>query len=183
MITIRHCKSAFTIAVLCAATGAFAGTLGKAEYSAAKDRISADIKADKAACDSRSGNAKDICVEQAKGKESVARAELEAKDSGKSADFNKLEVVKADASYAVAKEMCDDKGGNAKDVCVAEAKSAHTKALADAKLGKKVGEARKDAIDDKRDADYKVAAEKCESLSGDAKAACISDAKHRFNKS
>ena len=85
--------------------------------------------------------------------------------------------------YAVAKELCDDKGGNAKDVCVTEAKAAHTKELADAKLNKKVREARKDAIDDKRDADYKVATEKCESLSGDAKASCISDAKARFNKS
>ena len=183
MITIRHFKSALAIAALFAATGAYAATMSKAEYSAAKDHIGADYKTDKAGCDSLSGNAKDICVEQAKGKENVARAELEANYSGKAADFNKLEVVKADASYAIAKEMCDDKGGNAKDVCVAEAKSTHTKALADAKLGKKVGEARKDAIDDKRDADYKVAAEKCESLAGDAKAACISDAKARFHKS
>jgi len=82
----------------------------------------------------------------------------------------------------VAKELCDDKAGNVKDVCVAEAKATHTKALADAKLSKKVGEAKKDAVDDKRDADYKVAAEKCDSLSGDAKSACVSAAKVRFNK-
>jgi hypothetical protein len=79
--------------------------------------------------------------------------------------------------------MCDDKGGNAKDVCVTEAKAAHTKALADAKLDKKVGEARKDASADKRDADYKVATEKCDSLAGDAKAACVSAAKAKFGKS
>ena len=176
-------KTSLLLLGLLSLPAAFAVAPSKADQDATKARISADYKADKAACDSFSGNAKDICVEQAKGKENIARAELEANYSGKAADFNKLEVVKADASYAIAKEMCDDKGGNAKDVCVAEAKSSHTKALADAKLGKKVGEARKDAVDDKRDADYKVAAEKCESLAGDAKAACISDAKMRFHKS
>jgi hypothetical protein len=183
MNTLQHCKSALAVAALFAASGAFAATMNNADYKAGKDRISADYKADKAACDSFSGNAKDICVEQAKGKESVAKAELEANYSGKTADFAKVAVAKADANYAVAKEMCDDKGGNAKDVCVSEAKAAHTKELADAKLNKKVGEARSDAVQDKRDADYKVAAEKCESLAGDAKAACLSAAKQRFDKS
>jgi len=180
--TIQHCRSAFAVAVLLAAGGAYAA-MDKTEYAAAKDRISAAYKADRSACDSFSGNAKDICVEQAKGKEKVARAELEANYTGKPADVAKVEAVRADAAYAVAKEMCDDKGGNAKDVCVAEAKAEHDKASADAKMSRKVGEARKDAVDDKREANYKVATEKCESLSGDAKAACVKDAKARFNKS
>ena len=178
----HHAKSALAAAVLLAATGAFAA-MDKTEYSASKDRISATYKADKATCDSFSGNAKDICVEQAKGKENVSRAELEASYTGKADDYNKVEVVKADASYAVAKETCDDKGGNAKDVCVAEAKANHTKALADAKLNKKVGAARQDAMDDKREANYKVEAEKCDSLAGDAKSTCVANAKARFNKS
>ena len=187
MITLQHCKTSIatltTVAALFAASGAFAGTMSKSDYSAAKDRISADYKTDKAMCDKVSGNQKDICQEQAKGKEKVALAELEYSDSGKASDANKVAVVKADTAFAVAKEMCDDKAGNAKDVCVAEAKATHTKALADAKLGKKVGEAKMDAADDKREADYKVATEKCDSLAGDAKSACISAAKARFNKS
>ena len=183
MITLQHCKTVLAIASMCAASGAFAATGNKTDYSAAKDRIAAEYKADKAACDSYSGNKKDICVEQAKGKENVAKAEAEYNYTGKPADSNKIAVAKADANYAVAKEMCDDKGANDKDVCRTEAKSAHTKALADAKADKKVGEARKDAAEDKRDADYKVAAEKCDALAGDAKASCISAAKAKFNKS
>ena len=35
-----------------------------------------DYKADKTACAALAGNAKDICVEEAKAKEKVARAEL-----------------------------------------------------------------------------------------------------------
>jgi len=47
----------------------------------------------------------------------------------------------------------------------------------------KIGEAEDDASQAKRDADYKVAAEKCDALSGDAKASCSAAAKARFGKS
>ena len=179
----QHCKTAIAVAALCAAAGSFGANMSKPDYTAAKDRIEADYKVDRNACDKFSGNAKDICKEQAQGREKVARAELEYNDSGKPADATKVAIARADATYAVAKEMCDDKSGNAKDVCVSEAKAVHTKALTDVRLSERVGEARKDAAQDKNDADYKVAAEKCESLAGDAKAACVSAAKARFNKS
>ena len=91
-------------------------------------------------------------------------------------------VAKAESAYAVAREKCDDQAGNAKDVCVKEAKAVEVKALADAKLGKKIGEARKEPADDKRNADYKVAAEKCDAMAGDAKASCITAAKANFGK-
>ena len=182
MITLQRCKTGIAMAAMFAASGAFAATGSRTDYDAAKDRISAEYKSDKAACDAFSGNKKDICVEQAKGKEKVGKAEAEYNYTGKPADQNKIAVEKAEADYAVAKEMCDDKGGNDKDVCKAEAKSAHTKAMADAKMNKKVGAARKDAAEDKRDAEYKVATEKCDALAGDAKAACVSAAKAKFNK-
>jgi hypothetical protein len=54
--------------------------------------------------------------------------------------------------------------------------------LADAKLGKQIGEARKDAATDKRDADYKVAIEKCDALAGDAKSSCVASAKMSYGK-
>jgi hypothetical protein len=91
-------------------------------------------------------------------------------------------VAKAEAAYAVGKERCDDKAGNAKDVCVKEAKAREIKALADAKMGKEIGEAKKDAAEDKRDADYKVAIEKRNGLSGDAKDNCVAAAKTKFSK-
>ena len=183
MFKLQHCKAPIAIAALFAASGAFAQTMSSTDYSASKDRIGADYKTAKAACDKFSANEKDICVERAKGTEKVAKAELEYSRSGKLDDGSKVAVAKSDAAYAVAKEMCDDKGGNAKDVCVKEAKAEHTRGLADAKMNKKVGEARKDAAEDKTEANYKVAAEKCESLAGDAKSACIATAKARFNKS
>lgn len=186
MITLQHCKTGIATAALAlfATTGALAaGTMSRTDMASAKDRISADYKTEKSMCAKFSGNEKDVCMEQAKGKEKVARAELTHKDTGTQNDANKHAVAKADATYNVAKEMCDDKAGNAKDVCVTEAKSIHAKALADAKMNKKVGEAKKDSAEDRREADYKVAAQKCDSLAGEAKASCVSAAKARFNKS
>jgi hypothetical protein len=159
-----------------------AATMSRTDYSASKSRISETYKADKAACAPLKSNAKDICIEEAKAKEKVARAELEYGYTGKAKDGTKVWTAKADAAFAVAKEKCDDLSGNAKDVCRQEAKTTHTKALADAKMGKQVAEARTDAAQTKRDADYKLAAEKCDSMSGDAKSQCMDNAKRTFGK-
>ena len=175
-------KVSLIVAAMVAPLVAQAANMSQTDYKADKVRISADYKTDKAACGSLAGNAKDICVEEAKAKEKVARAELEYRYTGKPADQTEVLVAKAKAAYAVAKEKCDDKAGNDKKVCVQEAKAVETKALADAKMGKQIGEAKKEASEDKRDADHKVAVEKCDSLAGDAKTSCISAANAKFGK-
>lgn len=175
-------KHSLLLAAVLALPVAQAANMGKAEYKASKDSISATYKADKKACDALSGNAKDVCVEEAKGKEKVAKAELEYSYTGKASDQNKLLKTQAEATYAVAKEKCDDKAGNDKDVCVKEAKAVETSALANAKLGKKIDSALSTASDDKRTAEYKVAAEKCDALAGDAKSSCIATAKQQYGK-
>ena len=175
-------QALLVVAALLAFPMAQAAPMSAADFGAGKTRIGADYTADKAACDAQAGNAKDICMEQAKGKEKVARAELEYGYSGREADRRHVPVVKAEAAYAIAKEKCDDQAGNLKDVCVREAKAAETKALADAKLDKQISEASTDAADTKRDADYKVANEKCDALAGDTKAGCVAAAKSQFGK-
>jgi len=175
--------SIFVAAMLLLLPLAQAATMSKADFRADKSRISATYKTDKAACATRSGNAKDICIEEAKAVEKVARAELEYGYTGKAKDHDKVLVAKAETAYAVAKEKCDDRAGNDKDVCVKEAKSVETKALADARMGKQISEAKTDAAQDKREAEYKVAAEKCDALAGDAKTTCMTAAKARFGKS
>ena len=175
--------TAITIAVsLALSSGASAANMSKAEYKSAKDTIAASYQSDKDNCKSMSSNAKDICMAEATGKEKVAKAELEAnyKPSAKARRAAREEKVAAD--YKVAMEKCDDKGGNLKDVCVKEAEAAMTSAKADAKLNKKVGEARKDATADKRDAEYSVAKEKCEAMAGTAKDSCMADAKAFYKK-
>ncbi|MDP3651908.1 MAG: hypothetical protein Q8R67_09520 [Rhodoferax sp.] len=129
-------KTALIVAALLALPVAQAATMTRDDYKAGKDRISADYKADKAACAPLAGNAKDVCVEEAKAKEKVARAELEYSYTGKPADQTKVMEVKAKTAYAVAKEKCDDLKDKDKDVCIKDAKAAEAKALADIKMGK-----------------------------------------------
>ena len=173
---------------ICAGAVVFAGTAGaadkgdKANYDQAKASAKAAYDTDKKSCDSLSGNAKDICVAEAKAKRVRADETAEAayKNTPKAREHAAHEIAEAD--YEVAKERCDDKAGNEKDICVKEAKAAMTRAQADAKAAQKGTEARMDASKDKRDADYKVAAEKCDALSGDAKDACVKSAKARYGQ-
>jgi len=166
----------------------------KDNFTLARSNADAQYKLDKEACTSLSGNAKDICAAEAKGRDHAAKADAEAAYENTPKAREKARSARADAAYEVAKEKCDDLSGNAKDVCAKEAKAEHVKATADAKVDRvaadsrrgaaeKTADARREAAEDKRDAEYKVAAEKCDSLAGAAKDACIREAKMRFGKS
>ncbi|HVK56483.1 MAG TPA: hypothetical protein VM532_15830 [Burkholderiales bacterium] len=186
-------------------TGASAENMSTIDYKAGKDKIAAEYKLAKAGCASLSGNPNDICIVEAKGKEKVATAELDANYKHTRRSQYQARVAKADADYAVAKERCDDVAGNAKDVCVKEAKAVETAAKANAttqlrtavanataqdtsvnahiKANNQAAEARKDATVEKLDAEYKVAKEKCDTYAGSAKDQCLGEAKTRFGKS
>ncbi|RZL33805.1 MAG: hypothetical protein EOP35_17105 [Rubrivivax sp.] len=160
--------------------GAASANLTKPVYSSAKDEVKSMFKAEKDKCDSLSGNVKDVCVERAKGHEKVALAHLEYQYTGKEKDRNDYMEARYEAKYKIAKEACDDKSGNAKDVCVADAKAAHDKAKADLKANKKIADAQNDQMETKLKADYKAANERCDTLSGDAKDSCQASAKARY---
>jgi hypothetical protein len=189
---------------LAAGSVAMAEGLTKAQYEAQEKAVEADLKAAKGGCDSLAGNTKDICVATAKGKAHVAKAELTAAYKPSSKHTYAVREAKADAEYSVAAEHCDDKAGTEKDVCVKEAKAAKVRALADAKTALETTKAnvkatevtkdanatanaaktevRRDGVDEKRDADYAVAKTKCDVLAGEAKDACVHEAKVRFGK-
>ena len=84
-----------------------------------------------------SGNAKAVCEKEAKGNESIAKAELEAKRKGTPHAEYEVDVAKAKAAYEVAQEKCDDMKGKEKSACKKEAKATEQKALADAKANRK----------------------------------------------
>jgi hypothetical protein len=183
----------FAAAGLSLAGGLSAQTMNKDARDQAIKNAEAQYKTDKAACSALKANAKDICTEEAKGKEKVAKAEAKAAYENTPKARENLRLAHADATYEVAKEKCDDLAGNAKDVCVKEAKATYVKAKADAKVDRvasdarqesaqKTASAQREATEDKRDADYKVAIEKCDSLAGTAKDACVRNAKMRFGK-
>lgn len=175
--------------------GAHAGaqTMSSATYRADKTQIKTTYKADKVACGSQSGNAKDICVEEAKGKEAIAIAELDHNNKPTARTAYKVAIAKGKAVYEVAREKCDDLSGNPKSVCVKEAKATWVAAKADATVQMKTTttnadassaktEVRADATADKRAADLKVAEQKCDAMASTAKDTCMASAKAQFGK-
>ena len=139
--------------------------MSKANYTQAMKDADAQYKIAKEACSSLSGNAKDICVAEAKGKDNVAKADAEAAYKHTPKARESARVAHAQAIYNVAIEKCDDLAGNPKDVCVKEAKAELVKGKANAKVDRVASdtnreaattqaEARKDASADKREAEY-----------------------------
>ena len=103
------------------------------------------VGSDKARCESLSGNPNEACMVAAKGKERVARANLEIRNKNtKQARYQAL-VTKAEADYWVAKGRCDGRAGKAKDACVQKAKAAVIFAKVDAKSLMKLSKANKRA--------------------------------------
>jgi hypothetical protein len=180
---LTHSRIALaSILLACAGVAQAQGPLPAADYGATKDRIHAEYKAAKAACDRLSGNAEDVCTVEAKGKEKVALADLEHRRTGSADDARKLALARADAAYELAKERCDDLKGNDRDVCMKEAKATEVRMKGDAKATTESAQARNEMAEDRRDADYKVAIERCDSLSGAAKSDCTAAAKTQFGK-
>ncbi len=181
-----------------------AQALSQDEYNAAVDRISTEYAAGENTCDSLAGNAKDVCMVQIKLRESIANAELDARQEPTPEKKRDALVVEADADYAVASEKCDASAGNAKDVCMKKVKAAEVRAKADAdprhtilnanetaagKTDEASAEARKETVEagdeaaaDKREANYDVAKEKCDALAGGARDACAEAAKLKYEE-
>jgi hypothetical protein len=90
-------------------TSAIAESTSKVDYNAAKDKMAAEYKLAKAGCDSLAGNAKDICVKEAKA------AEIAAMGDGKTR-------MKTSDANATANEKRDTYPGSTKDGCLNQAK-------------------------------------------------------------
>jgi hypothetical protein len=179
-MTLKH---GLLVAAACAAiacSSAYATT--KAEYTSAKEHADADYKVAEGQCANLAGNPKDICKAEAKASQTKAKAAAEADYKNTDGARKDAAIAAADADYDVAKQRCDAKTGNEKDVCVKEAKAAQTRMVADAKATNQSRSARKDAMADKTDAEYDVAIQKCDGFSGTAKDDCRRSTKARFGK-
>lgn len=126
-------SSALVMLLALACAGSAAAAMDKAAMKAEKGRIADQYKTAKAGCKDMKGNAKDVCMAEAKGAEKVAKADLEARDKGTPKAQYNLSVAKADADYKVAKEKCDDLKGAPKSTCTKDAKTAHNTAKDNAK--------------------------------------------------
>jgi hypothetical protein len=104
-----------------------------AQKRADEDRVKAEYKSDMAKCKPMKGNEKDVCEADAKGKEKVAKAEVEQKYDPSPRHERNVEEAKAEHTYKVAKEKCDAQKGKEESACEKQAKADYDKAKADIK--------------------------------------------------
>ena len=139
-------SSAIALSIsLAFSAGAIGQTMTQEQYRFGKEQLASDYKRTEAACDSYSGNAKDICKAEASGGNDVARAQLDARFQPSPAANLKVSVAKADAAFAIAKEKCDDMKGKEKEACQKAAKDARDSAKKQAKSEREAAEPKKQA--------------------------------------
>jgi hypothetical protein len=111
--------------------GASAG-MTQAEFEAQKERLEATYDVARRRCATYSGNAKDICMARARGREKVARMELEERYQDSPKARYRVHMARAEADYDVAKAKCGERAGPQKKLCLEEARAAFARDKADA---------------------------------------------------
>lgn len=154
----------------------------KLAYNEAKDRAALEYKTARARCDLITGNPKDVCVADAKAARVRADEEAQARYKNTLKAYTQARLRIASAYYDVDRAKCGGVAGNDRDVCLQQAKATLIAAEADAKADRKTIEARNDARDDKRAAEFKVALEKCDAYAGAAKDGCVTAARTQYGK-
>lgn len=113
----------------------------------------------------------------------TAPADEVSRETKRAADLKQDQAVRhAKADYKAARAKCNELSGNQKDVCIKEAKAAEKSAQADAKAEKKSTGAHAEANADKREANFKVAKEKCDAMSGNTKDICEKEAEAKYRQ-
>jgi osmotically-inducible protein OsmY len=142
-IFIPVAAAAITVAF---SAGALAAQgMSKDEYKAGKDKIAAEYKSAMAGCRPLAANAKDVCIAEAKGRQKVAQAELEASNRPSDRTRYAVSIAKAEADYSVARQKCDDKAGGDKKACLKEARAAQARAKAEASAHMKMSDSSRPA--------------------------------------
>jgi len=170
-----------------ASTGAWAQAAPQSaeEYKAAVSRAEADYRVARERCNTSAGTTKAICVAEAKAAEKRAKADAMVAYKNTDAARNDARVEYAEADYMVAKERCGEQGGNARDICMEEARASLAKAKADAKASATTGSAAKDSSLNEETVqsgetppagERAAARAQCDQMSGNAREECISAA-------
>lgn len=133
-------------------------------------------------CTPLKGNAQDVCEAKVKVLYTRMDSMLKAEEKGTFKAYYDAKIDIAKAEHKLAKEQCDDLKGNAKDVCLKDAKAAFVKAEEDSKTAIKVHKAKVDAAEEKVDAMYAAAKERCDAYTGAEKDSCVDKAKVTFKR-
>ncbi len=151
-----------------------------ATYKNVTQKAAADYKLALEACKDMSGNAKTVCMEEAKATRARTEADAVAQYNNTTAGRAKARAAVADADFSVAKAKCNDAAGAEKDSCLANANAVHTAAVADVKADRAMAGATPVTTSPNtaaatRDATKAAAVDKCAQIAGNSKTGCLID--------
>ena len=133
--------AAGALLLLCAATAQAGDTSAALELQ----RIDAEFDAARERCDDLAGQAKDICLAEARAERRIRKVEVAARGQGTTKARYDAQVARAEAEFGVAKERCGIRGGDERAACVADARAAEARAKEEARRARAEAEAREDA--------------------------------------
>lgn len=179
-------RSLFLTGILMVCIGGAVAQQAKPDASEKRQRImdAAEAAYDtaRARCDGVAGVPHEICVAEAKAARVRVEEEAEAAYRNTLAAYTQARMRIAAAYYDRDKARCGALAGNDRDVCLQQAKAYLVAARADARADRKTVEARLDARDEKIDAEYRVALQKCDAYAGAVKDQCVGTARAAYGK-
>jgi hypothetical protein len=101
-----------------------------------QDRIDARLmyEAARDACQRLEGNARDVCVAEARHRRTEALAVAQAKREGTPRAALEASLASSRAEYRAALERCEDRAHDERQACIAQARAARDQANADARV-------------------------------------------------
>ena len=159
-----------------------AGGLDKEALERARFEVKANADGERRSCSRLAGNARAVCIDRVRGEERIALAQLQLSHTGAADDEFAFYQAQYEARYEVEKQRCADQSGKEKDICVQQARTERDKAKADARMARRINEAVAEDTRARLKADYELAREKCDLLSGDPRGVCIQSARERLRE-
>jgi hypothetical protein len=175
-------------ALACMVAAQAAPPVTREEMLAQKVRIEQQYDQSHGRCQRVEGHGRELCNQQARGERAIQLAELEMQAHPTVANERKLRLVRAEADYALAMIRCKGILGAARRVCREDAGEVLDKAKAELKLPTEAAAAGLRPERDRSQAEriaaaqFDAARERCDRLPGEARAACLADAKQRFGR-
>jgi hypothetical protein len=117
----------------------------RADYLSVQEQIESGYRAAREKCNELNGNARDLCMVEAKAKQRIEKAEAEARVKGTPRARYDASVIRAEAEYQMAKERCAEQtreSKDAKETCIREAQDIEARAKAAAQSEWRAAEAR-----------------------------------------
>jgi len=151
-------------------------------YQRTMDGAEAAFDTARMRCDSVAGIPHEICVAEARANRVRIEEEAQAAYRNTLSAYTGARMRIASAYYDRDKARCGALTGNDREVCLQQAKAYLVAARADARADRKTVEARLDARDEKIDAEYRVALQRCDAFAGAVKDQCVGTARTSYGK-